>query len=191
MFALPPATQALIITNVIVFFAGSTLGGLPLDAFALWPFGTNFMPWQVLTYAFLHGSFTHLLFNMFGLYMFGSDVERVWGTSRFLQYYLICALAGAAAQMLFSMITGSGAPMVGASASIFGLLVAFARMYPNRMVIPLFPPIPMRAPVFVAVYGMLELVLGVTGSAAGVAHFAHLGGLVGGYLYLKYGRGVR
>lgn len=191
MFALPPATQALIITNVIVFFAGSALGGLPLDAFALWPLGTYFMPWQVLTYAFLHGSFTHLLFNMFGLYMFGSDVERVWGTSRFLKYYLLCALAGAAAQMLFSLITGSGAPMVGASASIFGLLVAFARLYPNRMVIPLFPPIPMRAPVFVAVYGALELVLGVTGSAAGVAHFAHLGGLVGGYLYLKYGRGAR
>ena len=188
---LPPATQALLITNVIVFFAGSMLGGLRLEAFALWPLGTYFLPWQVITYAFLHGSLTHLLFNMFGLYMFGSDVERVWGTARFVKYYLMCALAGAVAQMLFSLITGSGAPMVGASASIFGLLVAFARLYPNRMLIPLFPPIPMRAPVFVAVYGVLELVLGVTGSAAGVAHFAHLGGLVGGYLYLKYGRGVR
>ncbi len=191
MFSLPPATQALIITNVIVFFAGAALGGVNLDTFALWPLGSYFMPWQVLTYAFLHGSFTHLLFNMFGLYMFGSDVERVWGTPRFLNYYLICALAGAAAQMLFSLITGAGAPMVGASAAIFGLLFAFAKLYPNRTVIPLFPPIPMRAPVFVAVYGALELVLGVTGTAQGVAHFAHLGGLVGGFLYLKYGRRPR
>ena len=115
MFSLPPATQALILINVIVFFAGAALGGVNLDAFALWPLGSYFMPWQVLTYAFLHGNLTHLLFNMFGLYMFGSDVERVWGTPRFLNYYLICALAGAAAQMLFSLITGAGAPMVGAS----------------------------------------------------------------------------
>jgi membrane associated rhomboid family serine protease len=109
----------------------------------------------------------------------------VWGSARFLSYYLICALSGAVAQILFSIVTGSGAPMVGASAAIFGLLIAFARLYPNRVVVPLFPPIPMRAPVFVAVFGALELLLGVTGTANGVAHFAHLGGLVGGFLYLK------
>jgi membrane associated rhomboid family serine protease len=186
MFALPPATQALILTNVIVFFAESMMG-VDLAALALWPLGPSFMPWQVLTYAFVHGNLTHLLFNMFGLYMFGSEVERVWGSARFLKYYLICALSGAVAQILFSMFSATRAPMVGASASIFGLLIAFARLYPNRMVIPLFPPIPMRAPVFVAVYGGLELLLGVTGTAAGVAHFAHLGGLAGGYLYLKFG----
>jgi len=150
MFALPPATQALIITNIIVFFAESAIGNLAFETFAMWPFGPSFMPWQVLTYAFLHGSLAHLLFNMFGLYMFGSDVERVWGTSRCVRYYLICALSGAGARLLFSLFTGSAAPMVGASAAIFGLLFAFAKLYPNRMVIPLFPPIPMRAPVFVA-----------------------------------------
>jgi membrane associated rhomboid family serine protease len=184
MFGLPPASQALLLTNVIVFFAGA-MGGVNYAALALWPLGTYFMPWQVLTYAFLHGGLTHLLFNMFGLYMFGGDVERVWGSARFLSYYLICALSGAVAQILFSIVTGSGAPMVGASAAIFGLLIAFARLYPNRVVVPLFPPIPMRAPVFVAVFGALELLLGVTGTANGVAHFAHLGGLVGGFLYLK------
>ena len=191
MFSLPPITQALILTNVIVFFAEGMGGAFNFGWLALWPLGSNFMPWQVLTYAFLHGSLSHLLFNMFGLYMFGSDIERVWGSPRFLKYYLICALSGALAQLVFSALTGAGAPMVGASGAIFGLLIAFAMVYPNRMIIPLFPPIPMRAPVFVGLYGGLELLLGVTGTQAGVAHFAHLGGLAGGYLFLKFWRRPR
>ncbi len=189
MFPLPPVTQALILTNVILFFAPGMGMALPLDALALWPLGPNFMPWQVLTYAFLHGSLTHLLFNMFGLYMFGGDIERVWGSKRFLNYYLICVLSAAAAQLLVSFLMGSRYPTVGASGGLFGLLIAFAMVYPNRMIMPLIPPIPMRAPVFVALYGGLELFLGVTGSQAGVAHFAHLGGLAGGYLFIKFWRG--
>ncbi len=191
MFPLPPVTQALILTNVILFFAPGMGMALPLDALALWPLGPNFMPWQVLTYAFLHGSLTHLLFNMFGLYMFGGDIERVWGSKRFLNYYLICVLSAAAAQLLVSFLMGSRYPTVGASGGLFGLLIAFAMVYPNRMIMPLIPPIPMRAPVFVALYGGLELFLGVTGSQAGVAHFAHLGGLAGGYLFIKFWRGRR
>lgn len=191
MFALPPITQALILTNVIVFFTASVGGGFNIGALVLWPIGPEFRPWQMLTYAFLHGSLTHLLFNMFGLYMFGGDIERVWGSPRFLKYYLICALSGALAQLVFSALTGAGAPMVGASGAIFGLLIAFAMIYPNRMIMPLFPPIPMRAPVFVGLYGGLELFLGVTGTQAGVAHFAHLGGLAGGYLFLKFWRRPR
>lgn len=188
MFSLPPVTQALILSNVIVYFAEGAGFGLNLDMLALWPLGPAFMPWQVLTYAFLHGGFTHLLFNMFGLYMFGGEIERVWGSPRFLKYYLVCALSGAAAQLVFSAVTGARAPMVGASGAIFGLLIAFAMVYPNRKILLLIPPIPMRAPVFVALYGGLELFLGITGTAAGVAHFAHLGGLAGGYLYLKFWR---
>ncbi|MEI6300614.1 MAG: rhomboid family intramembrane serine protease [Betaproteobacteria bacterium] len=191
MFSLPPVTQALILTNVILFFAPGMGMALPLDALALWPLGPNFMPWQVLTYAFLHGSLTHLLFNMFGLYMFGGDIERVWGSKRFLNYYLICVLSAAAAQLLVSFLMGSRYPTVGASGGLFGLLIAFAMVYPNRMIMPLIPPIPMRAPVFVALYGGLELFLGVTGSQSGVAHFAHLGGLAGGYLFIKFWRGRR
>ncbi len=191
MFPLPPVTQALILTNVILFFAPGMGMALPLDALALWPLGPNFMPWQVLTYAFLHGSLTHLLFNMFGLYMFGGDIERVWGSKRFLNYYLICVLSAAAAQLLVSFLMGSRYPTVGASGGLFGLLIAFAMVYPNRMIMPLIPPIPMRAPVFVALYGGLELFLGVTGSQSGVAHFAHLGGLAGGYLFIKFWRGRR
>ena len=177
--------------SVILFFAPGMGMALPLDALALWPLGPNFMPWQVLTYAFLHGSLTHLLFNMFGLYMFGGDIERVWGSKRFLNYYLICVLSAAAAQLLVSFLMGSRYPTVGASGGLFGLLIAFAMVYPNRMIMPLIPPIPMRAPVFVALYGGLELFLGVTGSQSGVAHFAHLGGLAGGYLFIKFWRGRR
>ena len=104
-----------------------SLGVDGIAAFALWPVDSGgFLPWQVLTYAFLHGSLTHLLFNMFGLYMFGGDIERVWGSKRFLNYYLICALSGAVAQLTFSALTGASSPMVGASGSIFGLLIAFA-----------------------------------------------------------------
>lgn len=188
MFSLPPITRALILTNVIVYFAEAMGSGLDFNLLALWPLGPAFMPWQVLTYAFLHGNMTHLLFNMFGLYMFGGDIERVWGSQRFLKYYLICAMSGAVAQLVFSAITGGMVPMVGASGAIFGLLIAFAMVYPNRMIMLLFPPIPMRAPIFVALYGGVELFLGITGTAAGVAHFAHLGGLAGGYLYLKFWR---
>ena len=191
MFSLPPVTQALIVANALVFFAGSALGSSRLSSLALWPLGAQFMPWQVLTYAFVHANLPHLLFNMFGVYMFGSDIERVWGPRRYLIYYLVCALSAAAAQILVSSVTGAYYPTVGASGAVFGLLLAFAMLFPNRIVVPLIPPIPMRAPVFVALYGLLELVLGVTGTQAGVAHFAHLGGLAGGFLFIRLQRRSR
>ena len=191
MFALPPATQALIAINVLVFLAESALGTAFISLLALWPIGPRFMPWQVVTYAFLHGSLPHLLFNMLGLYMFGADLERVWGSRRYLVYYMACALSAALAQLLVAGFTGAFYPTVGASGAIFGLLLAFAMLFPRRMIMPLFPPIPMRAPVFVTVYGVLELFLGVTGTAAGVAHFAHLGGLAGGYLLMRVWKGWR
>jgi len=184
MYSLPPVTRALIIINVLIFLAEATLGNSISYLLALWPLGPRFMPWQVITYAFVHSGFSHLLFNMFGVYMFGGDVERVWGTRRFLSFYLSCALSAAAFQLIVTGLTGAYYPTVGASGAVFGLLLAFARIFPNRTVMPLFPPIPMRAPVFVAVYGILELVLGVTGTQEGVAHFAHLGGLAGGYLFM-------
>lgn len=184
MYSLPPVTRALIIINVLVFLAEAVLGSSIGSFLALWPLGPNFIPWQVITYAFVHSGFSHLLFNMFGLYMFGSDVERVWGTRRFLSFYLTCALSAAALQLVVAGLTGGYYPTVGASGAIFGLLLAYARLFPNRTLMLLFPPIPLRAPIFVAAYGVLELVLGVTGSQAGVAHFAHLGGLAGGFLFI-------
>lgn len=191
MPALPPVTQTLIALNVLVFLGEMALGSSLINPLALWPLGSQFMPWQLLSYAFLHGSIGHLLFNMLGVYMFGSDLERVWGSKRYVTYYLLCALSAAVAQLLVAMLTGSVYPTVGASGAVFGLLLAFAMLFPRRMIMPLFPPIPMRAPVFVALYGALELILGVSGSASGVAHFAHLGGLAGGFFLMRFGRGWR
>ena len=186
MFSLPPVTQALIVINVLVFFAEGVLGGSLGSLLALWPLGPRFLPWQLITYAFVHAGLPHLLFNMYGVYLFGGDVERVWGTRRFLNYYLACTLSAAASQLLVTSVTGANYPTVGASGAVFGLLLAYARLFPNRRLMLLFLPIPLPAPLFVAVYGALELLLGVTGTQEGVAHFAHLGGLVGGYFFLRF-----
>jgi membrane associated rhomboid family serine protease len=187
---MPPVTQVLLIANVLVFFVVQQLGPEIVDLFALWPWASElFRPWQVVSYSFLHGSLAHLAFNMFGLWMFGAELERVWGARRMLQFYFASVLVAALAQQLVTAWLGSTLPTVGASGGLFGLLIGFAMVFPRRKVTPLFPPIPMRAPVFVGLYGALELTLGVTGSASGVAHFAHLGGLLGGWLVMRYWRG--
>ena len=191
MFSLPPITQALIVINALVFLAEMTLGDRVIGGLALWPLGQGFMPWQALTYAFVHAGLPHVLFNMFGVYMFGADLERVWGPRRFLAFYLTCALSAAMAQLAVASVTGADYPTVGASGAVFGLLLAYAMVFPRRTIMPLFPPIPMRAPVFVAVYGALELLLGVTGTLAGVAHFAHLGGMAGGFALMRYWKAWR
>jgi len=146
----------------------------------------EFQIWQLLTYGFLHGNLAHLFFNMFALYMFGGDIERLLGAQRFLIYYLVCVVGAAVAQLLVT--SGSDmppVPTVGASGGVFGLLLAFGMAYPHRKLMLLFPPIPMPAWLFVTLYGLLELYLGVTGSGAGVAHFAHLGGMAAGYVLLR------
>ena len=187
MFRIPPATQALILSCVVMFFAQSFLN---LDSLALWPLGSGaFMPWQVVSYAFLHGGLSHLIFNMFGLYMFGAELERVWGPRRLLVFYFMSVLCAAAAQLGVAAWSGSMVPTIGASGGLFGLLLGFAMIFPHRKIVPLIPPIPMPAWLFVLLYGLIELGLGVTGSLAGVAHFAHLGGLLGGWLTLRYWRG--
>ncbi|MQM30151.1 MAG: rhomboid family intramembrane serine protease [Candidatus Accumulibacter phosphatis] len=186
MPTLPPVTQALIAVNILVFLAEAVLGNAGTWFLALWPLGPQFMPTQLLSYAFVHAGLGHLAFNMFGLYMFGSDLERVWGTRRYLIYYLGCALAAAITQLFVAGLSGEYYPTVGASGALFGLLMAYAMVFPRRVIVPLIPPIPMPAPVFVAVYGGLELILGVTGAASGIAHFAHLGGLAGGFLLMRF-----
>jgi membrane associated rhomboid family serine protease len=189
MPALPPITQALLLINVALFAADLLLGNLLTALFALWPLGSGrFMPWQVVSYGFLHGSFGHLFFNMLGLWMFGAELERIWGGKRYLQFYMASVLTAALTQLLVGLFTG-GAPTVGASGGLFGLLLAFGMMFPNRTIMPLFPPIPMKAKTFVMVFGGLELLFGVTGTASGVAHFAHLGGMLGGFLMIRYWRG--
>jgi membrane associated rhomboid family serine protease len=184
---MPPLTTILIAANAAVFLLQQVVPSL-VPPLALWPVGAGFQPWQLLTYAFLHGSLLHIAFNMFALYMFGSPVERVFGPRRYLAYYLVCVLSAAIAQLITSALTGTVYPTVGASGGVFGLLLAYAIYFPNNRVMLLFPPIPMPARVFVVVYAALELFLGVTGTEEGVAHFAHLGGLIGGFLLLRYWR---
>ncbi len=186
---MPPLTQALIITNVVVFLLQQLFGGAFTEMFALWPLGSGlFMPWQVVSYAFLHGNITHIAFNMFGLWMFGRELEDLWGTRRFALFYAVSVLAAAALQLLVTASLGIMAPTIGASGGLFGLLLGFAMMFPQRTIVPLIPPIPMPAWLFVRLYGLIELTLGVIGSASGVAHFAHLGGLFGGWMVIRYWR---
>ena len=187
---MPPMTRALLIANVAVFFLAPLFGPTFFGTFALWPLDSGlFMPWQVLSYGFLHGSLTHLGFNMFGLWMFGAELERVWGSRRMGIFFAISVLVAALAQLLVTAWMGSKAPTVGASGGMFGLLIGFAMVFPTRKVFLLLLPIPVTAPIFVTLYGLIELALGVTGSASGVAHFAHLGGLLGGWLTIRYWRG--
>lgn len=183
-------TRNLVIANVIGFLLQQTLGPAFTAWLALWPPATGmFMPWQIASYAFLHGSIAHLAFNMFGLWMFGNELERVWGPRRLAFFYGTSVLTAALAQLAVTATLGSAAPTVGASGGLFGLLVGFAMVFPNRTITPLLPPIPMPAWMFVILYGLIELTLGVTGTASGIAHFAHLGGLLGGWLVIRYWRG--
>jgi membrane associated rhomboid family serine protease len=200
---LPPATRAIIILNLIVFLLQQVIGDLLLDLFGLWPYGhPNFKLWQLVTYAFLHGGgffprfdITHIFFNMFALFMFGRALEEYWGSRRFVVFYLASVLAAAATQLAVQAASTTDVPVVGASGGVFGLLLAFAWYFPRQRVLLLFPPIPMPAWLFVTLFGSLELILGVTGSQASVAHFAHLGGMLGGALMILFwqwqGRGTR
>lgn len=184
---LPPVTKALMLTCTAIFCLQFLI---PLDRlFALWPLSTGlFWPWQMLSYGLLHGGMFHLFFNMLGLWMFGSELERLWGPRRYIQFLIAGVFAAAVAQLIVTAMTGSLAPTVGASGGLFALLLAFGMLFPNRIIMPLFPPIPMKARTFVIVFGLIELVLGYT-DRSGVAHFAHLGGMVGGYLMIRYWRG--
>lgn len=190
-FSIPPATKALIVANVVVFAAEAlTGGGSAFLSLALWPIGAGFAPWQLVTYSFLHAGLAHLFFNMFALFMFGSDIERLFGARWYTAFYFVCVVTAALAQLAVAALTGGPPyPTVGASGGVFGLLLAFGMYFPRRTVVLLIPPIPMRAWVFVTLYGILELYLGITGTAAGVAHFAHLGGMLGGYLMIRHRRG--
>jgi len=186
--SLPPATRAIIAANAIAFLLQLYIGEALLQQFALWPLGSLFQPWQLVTYAFLHGSFAHIFFNMFALFMFGRPLEYFWGSRRFTVYYFACVIAAGATQLWTAVLANSTEATVGASGGVFGLLLAFAMYFPRQRITLLFPPVPMPAWLFVSLYGVLELVLGVTNTQAGVAHFAHLGGMLGGALVILYWR---
>jgi membrane associated rhomboid family serine protease len=192
------AVKFLVAANVLVFALQSMSKGA-LDVFALWPLQpidgvSYFHVWQIITYAFLHstGNITHLLFNMLGLWMFGAEVERYVGPRRLLACYFASVITAALSQLFIPMIFGAPAgPTIGASGGVFGLLLAYAFLFPTRKVIPLIPPIPMPAWLFATLYAAVELFLGVTGTLSGIAHFAHLGGMVGSALVIMQWKRAR
>ncbi len=189
--AIPNVIFALLIANGLVFALQQMNLEFMYVNFALWPATdprSPFMPWQLLTYGFLHGSTTHIFFNMFGLWMFGRDLEQFMGSQRFLIYFLVCVVGAGIVQLVVAGMQGGLYPTVGASGGVFGILLAYGLTFPNRIVVPLFPPIPMRAITFVIVYGLLELYLGLSGGAPGIANFAHLGGMLFGFLLIQYWR---
>jgi len=200
---LPPVTKALLIANCVVFVLQLLLGPA-LDALMLWPWlppelapyaPHRFMPWQLLTHGFMHSpsNIAHLLFNMLALLMFGAQLEYTWGQRRFLTYFLVCVAGAGLCQLLvvsWSLRSGGGLyPTVGASGGVFGLLLAYGMLFPNQRVMLLIPPVPMKARTLVIVYGVIELFLGITGTQSGVAHFAHLGGMLFGWLLIRHWRG--
>jgi membrane associated rhomboid family serine protease len=193
------AVKSLVAANVLVFFLQSLSKGVLDDLFALWPLQpidgqSYFHVWQIATYAFLPSTdnIAHLLFNMLGLWMFGAEIERYVGPRRLLACYFASVVTAALSQLFIPALFGAPpAPTIGASGGVFGLLLAYAFLFPKRKVIPLIPPIPMPAWLFAAFYAGIELFLGVTGSLSGVAHFAHLGGMVGSALVIMQWRVAR
>ena len=203
-----PVVKNLLIINIIIFFGTyvlkSTLGeALIFDLLAVhYPESELFKPVQLVTYMFMHGSITHIFFNMIGLFMFGPPVEYMWGAKRFLFYYLFAGFGALALdfavkfyELNYTAISPEEAimiidsPMVGASGAIFGLLAAFGYMFPNNVIMLLFPPIPMKAKYFVLIYGAIELYSGISNIgiySSSVAHFAHVGGALFGLLLMVY-----
>jgi membrane associated rhomboid family serine protease len=187
---LPPITRAIIIANVAVFLLEQLLTDPMITLFALWPIGPLFHPWQVVTYAFLHEphNLLHILFNMFALYMFGGTLEMYWrdrgASSFYIVFYFASVLAAAGTELLVLGRSGVVEPVIGASGGVFGLLLGFAWFFPRNKLLVLPIPIPISAWLLVTIYGAVELWLGVTGKQDSVAHFAHLGGMLGGAIMI-------
>jgi membrane associated rhomboid family serine protease len=192
----PPVIKYLLISNVAIFifqhfiFEAIRVGGIPLSAYFLRYFALNpisselfpFYPWQLFTYLFMHGGFWHLFLNMFALWMFGMELENIWGSKKFLLYYLMCGVGAGLAQILISpLFSKLLVPTVGASGSVFGVLVAFGMLFPNREIF-LYFLFPIKAKYFVIIYMIIALVS--LGDNSLVAHAAHLGGGLIGFIYL-------
>lgn len=199
--SVPPVVKVLLIVNGVLFVAAQYFGWHEVltQHFALWPatgpdavrIGNRvmlippFQVWQLVSYGFLHDGLAHLFFNMFALWMFGRPIERLFGSGRFAIYYFVCVVGAGLVQLLaVSLQSQLAGPTIGASGGMFGILLAFGMMYPNQRLVLLFPPIPIKAKWFVILYGALELYFGVTGTVQGVAHFAHLGGMLFGLVLI-------
>ncbi len=189
----PQVIKWLLISNTLIYLLiwllgkftiqGASLGAIIESLFPLYPVGGGFQVWQLFTYMFLHGGPMHLLFNMFALWMFGMELENDWGSKKFFLYYLLCGVGAGISNLFIGPLFGPAGPTVGASGAIYGVLIAFGMMYPDRPIFIYFL-LPIRARYFVMMYIALELYAGVMGTADGVAHFAHLGGALVGWIYI-------
>ncbi len=205
---MPPITYVvkhLLIINVVLYFGSTYLFPLAKDALAMYYPTTDFFKvWQVVTHMFMHADFNHLFFNMFALYMFGSALEAYFGPKRFLSYYMLCGLGAAALYMSiwalevqslesyqYQEFVNTPNRVLGASGAVFGLLAGFGTLFPESRIMLLFPPIPMKAKYFVLIFAGLEFFLGISRLNPGVAHFAHLGGALFGFLIILYWRKSR
>jgi membrane associated rhomboid family serine protease len=188
MSYLKPVTLLLVLGNAAVFYLQQGAGDSLVLAFGLWPVESgHFEPGQVLSYGFLHASLTHLAVNMLAVLMFGGDVEHELGSWRFALYYFCCIAGAALVQLAVAIIMGNiDRPTLGASGGVFGVLIAFGMLFPRQKLVPLIFPVPVPAWLFVTFYGALELGLGLMETQDGVAHFAHLGGMLGGWLLMRY-----
>lgn len=197
---LTPVVKNLLIINVLMFIGTIWMGNERLVLAAFYPTSDFFQPYQLITYMFMHANMGHIFFNMFGLYMFGPPLEMVWGPKKFLLYYFITGFGALALHFLVKYIdltylggatSSINIPILGASGSIFGVLTGFGVLFPNQRLMLLFPPIPIKAGVLVIIYAALELFLGLGNFESGVAHFAHLGGALSGFLMILYWQGFR
>ena len=185
--SLPPVVKYLIIVNVCVYIAQLVLDpliNLTFRYLALHPVNSpNFSPYQVFTHMFTHspGNFFHIIFNMFGLWMFGKVLEQFWGGKRFLNFYLICGIGGAILHLLMQYVMGNYGPAVGASGAVMGIFVAFAYLFPNTPLMLMFIPVPIKAKYLVMGLIAFDLFGGFSGGG-NIAHFAHLGGAITGFI---------
>ena len=205
---MPPVVKNLIIINVLMYIITMLTGNFMYEKFALYyPASPLFKPYQIVTHMFMHGGFFHILFNMYTLFIFGSVLERVWGGQKFLFYYFVTGLGAAALHIGVMYLEANSAmeaaqagvysasiklqqiymtPTVGASGAIYGLLLAYGMLFPNNIMQLIFPPIALKAKYFVMIFGGLELFLGFSNPGDSVAHFAHLGGMLFGYILIVY-----
>ncbi len=205
---MPPVVKNLIMINVLMYLITVITGNFMYENFALFYFKSPFFkPYQLVTHMFMHGGFTHILFNMYTLYIFGCVLERVWGSRKFLFYYFVTGIGAALLHMgvMYLQLQGyiadfnagdmfaqSGiqsilvTPTVGASGAIYGLLLAYGMLFPDNIMQLIFPPVALKAKWFVIIFGALELLLGLSGRGGDVAHFAHLGGMIFGFFLILY-----
>ena len=205
---MPPVVKNLIMANVIVYIITMISGNFMYEHFSLFYFKSPFFkPFQLVTHMFMHGGFAHILFNMYALFIFGSVLERVWGSQKFLFYYFVTGIGAALIHLGVMALQLRGymadlnagdllaraqiqdilvTPTVGASGAIYGLLLAYGMLFPNNIMQLIFPPVALKAKWFVLIYGAIELLLGLSGRGGNIAHFAHLGGMIFGYFLILY-----